>query len=123
MAQVRYGARSADARRHRELEASKGEIWSQALTAIYETDPEVIAAVLPRPLEPPADPLVRVTITTVEMPGGYVFGAGYYAVGAAQGGVEGEYPLLMPRTTEQATVGGRETYGEPKKIGEVRATR
>ena len=43
MAQVRYGARSADARRNRELEASKGEIWSQALTAIYETDPEVIA--------------------------------------------------------------------------------
>ena len=66
---------------------------------------------------------MRVTITTVEMPGGYVFGAGYYAVRAAHEGVEGEYPLLMPMTTEQATVGGRETYGEPKKIGEVRATR
>jgi acetoacetate decarboxylase len=25
----------------------------------------------------------------------------------------------MPMTTEQATVGGRETYGEPKKIGAV----
>jgi acetoacetate decarboxylase len=25
----------------------------------------------------------------------------------------------MPMTTEQATVGGRETYGEPKKIGGV----
>jgi acetoacetate decarboxylase len=123
MAQVRYGARAADARRNRELEASKGEIWSQALTAIYETDPEVIAAVLPRPLEPPAEPLARVTITTVEMPSGHVFGAGYYAVRAAHEGVEGEYPLLMPMTTEQATVGGRETYGEPKKIGEVRATR
>ena len=66
---------------------------------------------------------MRVTITTVEMPGGYAFGAGYFAVRAAHEGVEGEYPLLMPMTTEQATVGGRETFGEPKKIGEVRATR
>ena len=123
MAQVRYGARSVEARRNRELEATKGEIWSQALTAIYETDPEVIAAVLPRPLVPPAEPLVRITITTVEMPGGYAFGAGYIAVRAAHDGIEGEYPLLMPMTTEQATVGGRETFGEPKKIGEVRATR
>ena len=72
MAQVRYGARSVEARRNREIEATKGEIWSQALTAIYETDPEVIAAVLPPPLVPPAEPLVRITITTVEMPGGYV---------------------------------------------------
>ena len=86
MAQVRYGARSVEARRNRELEATKGEIWSQALTAIYETDPEVIAAVLPPPLEPPAEPLVRVTITTVDMPGGYTFGAGYFAVRAAHEG-------------------------------------
>ena len=124
MTQVRYGARAVEQRRNREIEATKGEIWSQALTAIYETDPEVIAAVLPRPLEPPgAEPFVRVTLTTVEMPGGYTFGAGYFAVRAAHEGTEGEYPLLMPMTTEQATVGGRETFGEPKKIGEVRATR
>jgi acetoacetate decarboxylase len=123
MTQVRYGAREVEQRRNREIEATKGEIWSQALTAIYETDPEVIAAVLPRPLTPGAEPFVRVTLTTVEMPGGYTFGAGYYAVRAAHEGTEGEYPLLMPMTTEQATVGGRETFGEPKKIGEVRATR
>jgi acetoacetate decarboxylase len=123
MAEVRYGPRPVEQRRSRELEATQGEIWSQALTAIYETDPEVIAAVLPPPLQPPAEPLVRVTITTVEMPGGYTFGAGYFAVRAAHEGTEGEYPLFMPMTTEQATVGGRETFGEPKKIGEVRATR
>ena len=40
-----------------------------------------------------------------------MFGAGYFAVRAAHEGVEGEYPLLMPMTTEQETVGGRETYG------------
>ncbi len=117
---IRYGARAVEQRRNREIEATKGEIWSQALTAIYETDPEVIAAVLPRPLTPGAEPFVRATLTTVEMPGGYTFGAGYFAVRAVHEGTEGEYPLLMPMTTEQATVGGRETFGEPKKIGEVR---
>jgi acetoacetate decarboxylase len=40
-------------------------------------------------------------------------------VRARHGSVEGEYALFMPMTTEQATVGGRETYGEPKKIGAV----
>ncbi|MDZ4827376.1 MAG: acetoacetate decarboxylase family protein [Actinomycetota bacterium] len=119
MSKIRYAARSDEERRNRELEATKGEIWSQALTAIYETDPEIIAAVLPPPLEPPAEPLVRATITTVDMPGGYTFGAGYFAVRAKHEGLEGEYPLFMPMTTEQATVGGRETFGEPKKIGEV----
>jgi acetoacetate decarboxylase len=123
MTDVRYGARPVEARRNRELEATAGEIWSQALTAVYETDADVIAAVLPRPLERPAEPLARLTITTVAMPGGYTFGAGYFAVRAAHDGIQGEYPLLMPMTTEQATVGGRETFGEPKKIGEVRATR
>lgn len=121
MATVRYGAR--EQQRSREVEATSAEIWSEAITAIYETDPEVIAAVLPPPLEPPAEPRVRATITKVEMPGGYVFGAGYFAVRARHEGTDGEYPLLMPMTTEQATVGGRETFGEPKKIGQVTVTR
>ena len=48
-----------------------------------------------------------------------VFGAGWFGVRARHGSVEGEYALFMPMTTEQATVGGRETFGEPKKIGAV----
>jgi acetoacetate decarboxylase len=119
MATVRYGPRQPEQRRNRELEATGAEIWSQALTAIYETDADVVAAVLPPPLEPPAEPLVRATITVVDMPGVGRFGAGYFAVRARHEGTDGEYPLLMPMTTEQATVGGRETFGEPKKIGEV----
>jgi acetoacetate decarboxylase len=47
------------------------------------------------------------------------FGAGWFGVRARHGITEGEYALFMPMTTEQATTGGRETFGEPKKIGEV----
>jgi acetoacetate decarboxylase len=47
------------------------------------------------------------------------FGAGWFGVRARHGDTEGEYALFMPMTTEQATVGGRETFGEPKKIAEI----
>lgn len=123
MARVGYAARSLEAIRSRELETTGRETWSDSLEAIYVTDLEVISAVLPPPLEPGPDPLVRLNISTVTMPGNVVFGAGWFGVTARHGEVFGEYPLFMPMTTEQATVGGRETFGEPKKIAEISATR
>ena len=48
------------------------------------------------------------------------FGAGWFGVRARHGDVEGEYALFMPMSTEQATIGGRETFGEPKKIAQLR---
>jgi acetoacetate decarboxylase len=121
MSEVRYGARAEQ--RSREIEATRSEIWSQAVTAVYETDPERIAAVLPAPLTPGPEPLVRLTITTVDMAGLPTFGAGWFGVQARHGDVAGEYPLFMPMTTEQSVLGGRDTYGEPKKIGDVWARR
>lgn len=119
MGRIRYGARSAEEVRNRELEAVGREIWSTAVTVVFETDPDVVAAVLPPPLEPSV-PTARVRMATVDMGGGApVFGAGWFGVRARHGDVEGEYPLFMPMTTEQATIGGRETFGEPKKIGSV----
>ncbi len=124
MGVVRYGPRPVEARRNREMEATRAEIWSTALTATWETDPEVIAAILPPPLAPIAgEPFVRCTITTVQMPIGPAFGAGWLGVRARHGDEVGEYPIFMPMTTEQSVVGGRENYGEPKKIADVRATR
>ena len=34
-------------------------------------------------------------------------------------GTVGYYCLVMPMSTEQSVIGGRETFGEPKKIGQV----
>ncbi len=86
---------------------------------MWETDPDVIRQVLPPPLEP-SEPLARIRFATVNMGTGIpIFGAGWFGVRARHGSQEGEYALFMPMTTEQATVGGRETYGEPKKIGAV----
>jgi acetoacetate decarboxylase len=120
MARVRYGARSLDELRNREVEATKVDTWATTLVATFETDPDAIAAVLPPPLSPPTEPLVRVTIATVDLGRGYpVFGAGTFAVHARHEEVDGDYALVMPMTTEQAVIGGRETFGEPKKLAEI----
>ena len=66
---VRYGARPVEAVRNRELEATGRQVWSDSLEAVYLTDAEVVAAVLPPPLEPGPEPLVRLNISTVSMPG------------------------------------------------------
>lgn len=123
MGRIRYGARTEEELRNRELEATSVGAWANVLTAIYETDPELIADVLPRPLEPTDEPRVRVTIATVDIEGLPTFGAGTFAVRAHHEGTVGGYPLVMPMTTEQSVVGGRETFGEPKKLAEVTLTR
>ena len=120
MARIRYGARTPEQLRNREVEATSVGAWSTSLTATYETDPEVVAAVLPPPLEPTGEALVRVSVARVDLGAGRPpFGAGTFAVQARHEGVVGNYPLLMPMTTEQSVVGGRETFGEPKKLAEV----
>ncbi|MGW3847931.1 acetoacetate decarboxylase family protein [Streptomyces fagopyri] len=123
MARVRYGARSeAEIAAARAAGAGLPDIWSTGVVAVWESDPDAVAAVLPPPLKPTARPLVRVNISKVDLPG-YPLGAGSFAVAAAHGGVEGWYPLVMPMTHERALIGGREVYGEPKKLGEVTVER
>jgi acetoacetate decarboxylase len=121
MTHVRYGARPVQV--NREIEAKKADIWSEAVTVLYETDPEIVAAVLPPPLAPGPEPLVRITITRVEMPGLPAFGAGWIGVQARHADRLGEYPIFMPMTTEQSVIGGREVNGEPKKLAEVEVHR
>ena len=88
------------------------KIWARNLLAFYETDPEIIAAVLPKPLEP-TEPHVRINFAQVDMESGPL-GAGTFSVRCRHGDVEGCYDLLMIMTTEGAVLGGRETFGEPK---------
>jgi acetoacetate decarboxylase len=119
MGTIRYGARPPELVRNREVEATSTPIWSQAVTVVFETDPEAIASVLPRPLEPSVA-TARLRIAVVDLGTGLKpFGAGWFGVRARHGDTEGEYALFMPMTTEQATVGGRETFGEPKKMAEM----
>ena len=116
---VRYAARTPEQIRSREVEKTSVGAWSTVLVATYETDPAILASVIPRPLEPSTTPLVKVTFATVDIPGLDTFGAGSVSVQCSHEGTLGYYCLVMPMSTEQSVIGGRETFGEPKKLGRV----
>lgn len=119
MARVRYGARTeAEIAAARASSSRLPDIWSTGVVAVWESDPDAVAAVLPPPLKPTERPLVRASISKVDL-SGYPLGAGSVAVAALHDGREGWYPLVMPMTHERALIGGREVFGEPKKLGEV----
>ena len=121
MQNVRYGARAEQV--NREIEAKQApDIWSEAVTAVYETDPDIVAAILPPPLEPGERPLVRITITRVEMPGLPVFGAGWIGVQARHRDRLGEYPIFMPMTTEQSLIGGARSTASQRSWPRLRCS-
>ncbi|MEV6396294.1 acetoacetate decarboxylase family protein [Streptomyces sp. NPDC051907] len=123
MARVRYGARTeAEITAAGASGSQLPDIWSTGVVAVWESDPDAVAAVLPPPLGPGERPLVRAGISRVDL-AGYPLGAGSVAVSAVHDGVAGWYPLVMPMTHERALTGGREVFGEPKKLGEVSVER
>lgn len=92
--------------------------WATSLTAVWETDPDLIPTVLPKPLEATDQPLVRARISEVKF-GDFVLGASVHSVQARHGDLVGWYDLTMCMDAEAAVVRGRETFGEPKKLGEI----
>ncbi len=94
----------------------------RSIRCVYETDPRVAAALLPKPLEL-ARPEIAVTFSHVAMhitpERTLEIGSAILGVSARYDGAIGTYLVTMPMTTEQAVIGGRETYGEPKKIAQI----
>src|SRR5438105_3679119 len=109
---IRYGARPVAERVDHEIDATRAPIATEAVTVTYLTDLAIVAAVLPRPLQPAAEPIVRVSLQRVAIEGRPPFGSAVFSVAARHGDVEGDYPLFMPQSTEQSVIGGRETFGE-----------
>jgi acetoacetate decarboxylase len=120
---VRYGPRAPEKRVDHEIDATKAPIATEAVTITYLTDPSIVEEVLPRPLEPASEPIVRISLQRVVIDGRPPFGSAVFSVAARHGEVEGDYPLFMPQSTEQSVIGGRETFGEPKKLGDISVDR
>ncbi|WP_041303841.1 acetoacetate decarboxylase family protein [Mycolicibacterium rhodesiae] len=120
---VRYGPRPPEARVDHEIDATKAPIATEAVSVTYLTDPEIVAAVLPKPLQPAAEPLVRISLQRVQIEGRPPFGSAVFSVTARHGDLAGDYPLFMPQSTEQSVTGGRETFGEPKKLADIAVDR
>ncbi len=122
MARLRY-VKDASAKSAAGPASSKLRHSVRSIRALYETEPEIAAAVLPRPLEPAASPEVFVQFANVAMhfPERTVeIGAATVGVACSYEGRPGYYVLAMPMEGEFVVIGGREKYGEPKKIATTR---
>ncbi|WP_179143977.1 acetoacetate decarboxylase family protein, partial [Mycobacterium avium] len=59
---IRYGPRPPEAQVDHEIDATKAPIATEAVTVTYLTEPDIVAAVLPKPLQPADEPLVRIQL-------------------------------------------------------------
>jgi len=123
MARVRWVKSPEQLKREAERVPEPLESHVRSLRLVYETDPAVAAAVVPRPLVPAERPEVCVTFSQVAMQitpeVRFEIGSAVFGVRASCDGTPGLWLLTMPITAEQAVIGGRETYGEPKKLAAI----
>ena len=94
---------------------------AKILYAAYLTDPDVVAKILPKPIKPAAEPLVLAYVadfpqTNFECS----YREGAMLIRAVYGGQTGYYCIFMPVDDDMAVIYGREMYGYPKKMGNIR---
>lgn len=121
---LRYVKTLDEVRRLQTLYAAPAFEQFRGLSAVFRTDPEVIAALLPPPLEPADEPIASAGVSRIGRSNTLQpFGAGGLNVRCRYGDVVGDYPVTMPMSTDSAVVFGRELYGEPKKVADIRVRR
>ena len=122
MTRLRYVKSLEQVKRDAEHNPEFLESTVRSLRVVYETVPAIAAALVPKPLQP-LRPEICVTFSHVAMhvsPEVTIeIGSAIFGVRASYDGVEGIWLITMPMTSEQAVIGGRETYGEPKKIAKI----
>ncbi len=123
MATLRYVKTLDQVKAARESDPEFLDSRVRSIRCIYETDPAIAAALVPKPLEGLERPEISVTFSQVAIQISPEFtmeiGSAIFGVRARYDGEEGISLVTMPMTTEQAVIGGRETYGEPKKIADI----
>jgi len=97
---------------------------AEVLTVVWETKPGIVQRLLPPPLKPARRPLAVAFVANYPKTN---FGVSYLEsalfLRAEFNGEEGSYCLSMPVTDDMAMAGGRESYGYPKKIGNIHLNR
>jgi len=122
MARLRY-IKDSSSKSPADGSGSKIRHSVQSIRALYETEPEIAHALLPRPLEPADAPEIFVQFANVAMHFSeertVQVGAATVGVACSYEGRPGYYVLAMPMEGEFVVIGGREKYGEPKKIAQT----
>ena len=109
-----------EVRRLQQAYAAPAFLDMRTLAVTFETDPAVIAGLLPPPLLPAAEPRVTVSISEIARSNCVgPFDAAAVNVACRFEGREGAYCLSMPMSTDTAVIFGRELYAEPKKLADI----
>ena len=97
---------------------------AEMLVVMWETKPEIIKRLVPPPLEPTDRPLATAFVAHYPKTN---FGPFYYesalSIRAQFDGIVGNYCLAMPVTRDTAMAGGREEFGYPKKMANIKFRR
>ncbi len=97
---------------------------AEILTVLWETKREVVERLLPPPLMPADLPIVTAYVSNFPRTNwGKPYLEGALFLRAKFNDIEGLYCLSMPVTNDMALIGGRETFGFPKKIGTIKLNR
>lgn len=97
---------------------------SRVLAVMFETDPELIAAVLPPPLAHDGSGIATAFIGEWRASNCVgPFAGGALNLRARYGDLAGNYCLTMPMSNDTAISFGRELYGEPKRLARVSLSR
>lgn len=97
---------------------------AEMLMAVWETTPEAVDKLIPAPLKPVESPLVLAFVanypsTNFSVP----YSESALFLRASFEGQEGLYCLAMPVTDDMAMAGGREIFGYPKKMANIKLKR
>lgn len=122
MSVLRYAKTMEQVRQGQEENPEFADSSIQSVRVVYETDPAIYQALVPKPLQALDRPEVCVDITSITMHlphGDMQFGSAIFGVRVGYEGREGIYLITMPMSLEQAVVAGRDTFGEPKKLADI----
>ena len=95
----------------------------EMLSVDFLTDPDVVAGILPPPLEPADQPLITAMVGRWQSNCVGDFAGGAIYVSARYQGEDGAYVLAMYMDGDVPTIYGRDLFGEPKKLATSRVHR
>jgi acetoacetate decarboxylase len=97
---------------------------AEILAVFWETKPEIVARLLPPPLQPAKYPLVMAFVANYPRTNfDITYKESALFLYAVYQGEEGRYCLAMPVTNDMAMAGGREFFGFPKKMADIHFTK
>lgn len=121
MTRTRFVKSAEDIRRFQDVYATPSFLDIRTLAISFLTEPDVIAELLPPPLQPAAEPRISISVSEIRRSDCVgPFNGSSVNLACSYEGRDGLYCLAMPMSTDTAVIFGRELFAEPKKLADIR---